>query len=163
MKTIRTQILLGMSFRSVAESLVKRKFNNSEIDADWMEEFLGFIFKQNNHSIQFRSKKMNPTLRKPERTYLSAAGWGLHYWKQGDYEYFTRIEFENPHKAAEKDMKRLNRIILDLYNIKNHTPRSQESKSKTQEISQKIKALKSKLKKMKSDIEKLEQRKRELS
>jgi SMC interacting uncharacterized protein involved in chromosome segregation len=106
---------------------------------------------------------MNPTLRKPERTYLSAAGWGLHYWKQGDYEYFTRIEFENPHKAAEKDMKRLNRIILDLYNIKNHTPRSQESKSKTQEISQKIKALKSKLKKMKSDIEKLEQRKRELS
>lgn len=154
MKEIRKQILLGVSFREVAESLTKCKFNSSWIDAEWMEDLLSFLFKEDNHSIQFRTKSMSETLHQNERTILSGAGRKVYYYDR---------HYEGHYKAAEQDMKRLNRIILDLYQIKKHAPPSQDNKYKAKEIDRQIKALKKKVEDMKEEIQRLEQRKRSLA
>ena len=158
MKGIRTQILLGVSFREVAESLTRRKFESSRVDAEWMEDLLSFLFEEDNHSIQFRSKKLR---NKPNQTFILDEGTVL--FGAGQKLYYYDCHFEDHHKAAEKDMKRLNRIILDLYEIKKHAPPSQENKSKAQEIGRQIKSLKKKLEETKAEIEKLERRKKALA
>lgn len=142
---LKGRILLGEDFKQLSKSIMGgHKFEHEEITEEWMSEFLESIFRSNDHSLKFREREVRDSSYIGTQLYLTS---GEDKW-EFDYMPYDNFDADREYLAADRDIRKLNRIILDFYGIKAHGKKKfskAEKKARAQKIDNQIKKLQDKI------------------
>ncbi len=113
-KDLRTAINLGLGFKEAAHVGLKtiKKIKHNEINLEWMESFIRFLFEKNDHALHFKS------------TYVVKNSSKLEIYDRQQQRFeesrlvYISSNLDRQKKDAQHDTEILNKFILNFYGIK---------------------------------------------
>jgi hypothetical protein len=155
-KDLHKAIMLGLSYEEASciafdalshlEIVQNSGSFDDLVDREWVENFLRYLVKKNDHSIHFVAE---------EDQCQGFINWGVDL-KPYDPEahlnlFYSVTELDHPDSDAEEDAITLNQFILDFYGIKKHA----EIKKTKKEIRAEIKTIRDEIKDLTAKMNKL--------